>query len=122
MGLSANAARDSFYGNTSTFSGAIAPTGAVILSGLVQGRSYELSFFASRMNVGDNRETLYQIHGTTTVTRTLQVANNTSQQVTASGVKPAADGSITILVEKGPNNTNGYGFFYLGALTLRYQQ
>lgn len=111
---------DSFYGNAQSFAGAIEPTAGITLEGLDPEKDYEFTFFASRMGAADVRETQYDITGTTTLTRVLDVSQNTNTLVTAH-MKPRADGTISIAVSAGANNTNSFGFFYLGAMTLTFE-
>lgn len=95
------------------------PKGSVVLTGLNDSTAYDFTMFASRMGVTDNRETLYTVTGSNSASATLNAANNTSDVATISGIYPSG-GSITLNVEKGPNNTNGVGFAYLGALRMEY--
>lgn len=122
LGLPASATSDSFYGNTVLFNGIVAPEGHLLLSGLNPTRAYELRVFASRMNVGDNRETQYRIDGGSSRTLLLQVANNTSNRAVATEISPAANGTISIAVTPGPSNNNTNGFFYLGVFELLWSE
>ncbi|MEO1084790.1 MAG: hypothetical protein AAFY88_11165, partial [Acidobacteriota bacterium] len=117
--LTAGMARDSFYGNDVLFQGSVAPLGVVELTGLRLDETYDFVIFASRMSVGDNRQTSYEIVGSESRTYTLNTHNNQSDFVEATGIVADATGTITINVQKGPQNTNSRGFFYLGALVLR---
>lgn len=94
------------------------PKGALVFTGLDNSSVYDFTMSASRMGVGDNRETLYTATGSNTATATLNIANNDRNVVTIAGVSPNA-GSITLTVEAGVNNTNSpYKFSYLGALRV----
>ena len=94
------------------------PQGSLVFTGLDNGSVYDFTMSASRMSVGDNRETLYTATGSNSATATLNIANNSSNVVTIAGIAPDA-GSITLTVEAGVNNTNNpYKFSYLGALRV----
>lgn len=78
-----NATRDSLYGNTETWGGASNVFPGFKLSGLDTALSYDFTFYASRLGVGDKRETGYTVEGgnsgfaalwtsRTTLTRSLQ--------------------------------------------------
>ena len=120
-GLPGSATGDSFFGNTAPFAGATEPTGGLLLSQLDTSRAYTLSFFASRINVTDNREAQYVVEGATTDTLYLDAANNSADLV-ATTLLPDSSGQIRITAAPGPNNTNGSGFYYLGSLTVAYPE
>jgi len=114
-----SATQDNFFGENVDFNGYNEPTGGFTLSGLEVGKYYSFKIFASRMSAGDNRETLYTITGDgATQTATLNAADNTANVAAISNVQPNASGEITIQVEKGSNNTNSYGFYYIGAIEM----
>ncbi|NJC28504.1 SGNH/GDSL hydrolase family protein [Neolewinella antarctica] len=114
----ATATGDSFFGNVSPFGGVTAPTGAVRLTGLDPSLRYEFSLFASR-TATDNREAAYEVRGLGMDTVYLDAASNSGGTATVTQF-PAADGSITITAAPGPNNTNGSGFYYLGAVRVGF--
>lgn len=125
LGIPANASKDSFYGNTTRFNGAVVPSSEVSLSNLHLETAYSFTFFASRGNVTDNRETQYLVEGETTVVVKLNASKNTSKVVRTIPVIPKEDGTIKITVEKGSNNNNNNNnnatvFFYLGAMKIAY--
>ncbi|WP_296382753.1 GDSL-type esterase/lipase family protein [Winogradskyella sp.] len=121
LGLPNSATGDSFFGNTIDFLGKTEPTGAIELSDLNPNDVFTLTIYASRLDYTtiDNRETQYTIEGLTTETVLLNVANNINNTISTS-ISPKADGTITITASPGPNNTNTYGFFYLGAVVLDF--
>lgn len=108
------------YGNTETFSGGVAPRGEFLFSGLSRAKNYTFTFYASRVgaDVTDNRETRYTVTGANAGSATLDAARNSTQVATVGGIRPAPDGTVTVRVEKGPGNTNSYGFFYLTAFRI----
>jgi hypothetical protein len=112
------ATRDSFFGETSTFSGSLEPTGGFILTGLDPLKYYSFSIFASRNGVNDNREAQYTLAGSTTEVVALNASNNTADTVEVLNLQPNASGEITLVAAPGPNNTNGSGFYYLGAIEM----
>lgn len=121
LGLPTTATSDSFFGNTVEFEGKVEPSGAIKYSNFNPNVDLSLTFYASRMDYVniDNRQTKYTIEGLTTETVYLNIANNINNSVSKS-IKPKADGTLTITVSKGPNNTNVNGFFYLGAMLIDY--
>ncbi|MCB0636093.1 MAG: hypothetical protein KDC54_05725, partial [Lewinella sp.] len=117
--IPATASGDSFFGNVADFGGQSQPTGGVELDNLVIGKAYTITLFASRDNAADNREAQYVLDGATSDTLYLNASNNTDMVVTTT-LMPAADSSIRITASPGPNNDNGTGFYYLGAIKLTY--
>ncbi len=117
-GIPPTASGDSFFGNVTEFGGQIQPTGALRIFGLTNDIDYTVSIFASRVAT-DNRETQYIISGSTVDTVFLDPATNIGELATFT-TTPDPSGSIEILVSPGPNNTNGSGFYYIGALKLEY--
>lgn len=113
-----SAAADSFFGETSTFGGSLEPTGGFILSGLDPLKYYSFSIFASRNGVSDNREAQYTLIGSSTEIVALNPSNNTMDTVEVLNLQSNASGEITLTAEPGPNNTNGSGFYYLGAIEM----
>ncbi len=112
------ATRDSLFGNTEAFSGLENVTPIFKLTGLNPQVAYDFTFFASRMGVGDNRETRYTLTGATEATADLNVANNETETVSINAMKPTAEGEITVALTPGPNNDNGNHFIYLGVLQV----
>ncbi|MDC0598270.1 hypothetical protein OAP18_00305 [Gammaproteobacteria bacterium] len=122
-GITTEMSRDSFYGNEVIFSGQINPLGTLTLSGFDPNVAYDLSIFASRMNVnGDNRQTHYHVMGLSTGDYYLDVHENISSIVVVEAIQADASGQIVIEIEKGPNNTNAKGFFYLGSMIIQELQ
>lgn len=120
LGFPPTATQDSYFGNTVLFGGLVEPTGGMLFTGLDTTKEYTFEIFASRTGVGDNRETQYRFDGLTLDSVLLNPSNNTSNIVSLT-MKPKADGTIDLIVSPGPNNNNGSGFFYLGALTIIYE-
>ncbi len=113
-----DATRDSMFGNTELFGGFSNIFPSFKLTGLNPAKAYDLTFYASRTGVADNRETQYTIAGSATTTALLNVANNVTNTVTASAVQPSASGEITISLAPGPSNNNANHFTYLGVLGI----
>jgi large repetitive protein len=84
----------------------------MVLSGLNQDKTYDFTFFASRMGATDVRNTIYSIGGKTAV---LNASNNTSTTVKITGIKPNEQGQITISATK--EATHAFG--YIGAMVIR---
>ena len=115
----ASASRDSFFGATDPgFNGNVNPTGGFTLSNLNPNKYYSFSVFSSRSGVSDNRETLYTVNGSTTNFAALDCANNTTNTADILNIQPNGSGEITFQAEPGTNNTNSFGFYYLGAIQL----
>lgn len=114
----ASATRDSLFGNTELFSGLENITPIFKLSGLNPAATYTLTFYASRLGVGDNRETRYTVTGATETFADLDAANNVANTVNVSGMAPDVAGEITIALTPGPNNNNANHFTYLGVLRV----
>ena len=70
--------------------------------------------------MSDNRETAYIVAGSTKDTVYLNPVNNTSNIISVNGMTPAADGTITVTVGPGPNNTNASKFYFFGAVRIVY--
>ncbi|MGK0184262.1 MAG: hypothetical protein ACI9R3_000028 [Verrucomicrobiales bacterium] len=113
----AEATRDSFYGNVATFNGIEVPNAQVTITGLQPGGLYSISLYGSR-TASDNRETQYVLTGDSTATVFLDVASNDDNFAFVPSMGGNGSNSIVIDVSSGPNNTNGSGFFYLGALEI----
>jgi lysophospholipase L1-like esterase len=118
LDLPASATSDSFFGNVAEFSGYTEPTGGITLSGLDKNTFYSLELFASRMDVSDNRETMYEIIGNNTDTVYLNPSNNTNISVFASNIEASSEGQIIINVGPGPNNSNSSQFYFIGAIRI----
>lgn len=114
----ADATRDSLFGNTETFNGVASIFPRFKLTGLLPGRTYALTFYASRLGVSDNRETGYTVTGAKTNFASLNVANNITNLVTVAGVRPAAAGEIIVALAPTANNNNANHFTYLGVMKL----
>ncbi len=115
------APRDSFCGNADAVFGTspINPSATVELTGLTVGTPYNFTFYASRGGVGDNRSTRYTLTGTgPSMFAELDAANNTTNTVSIFGVLPDPAGAINLVVSEGTANTNGTGFYYIGALEI----
>ncbi len=120
LGMPASATGDSFFGNVATFGGQEQPTAAVTFSNLNTDYLYTFEIFCSR-TASDNRETQFDLQGATTDVGYVNAASNTSELAVVSAM-PAGDGTITITASPGPNNTNGSGFYYMGAIRMIYPQ
>jgi hypothetical protein len=120
-GFPASATRDSLFGNTESWpvSGGISNVFPKFkLASLDLGLTYDFTFYASRMSVSDNRETLYTVTGLLGDSVALNAANNVSNTVTLSGMAPNALGEIEVALSPGPNNNNANHFTYLGIMKV----
>ena len=112
------ASSDYFYGSNATGNAPADLTGGFKLRDLVASKFYSLSFFASRMNVTDNRETTYVITGNTSTSISLNASNNQTNTAVVFNIQPDVNGEITVVVSSGSNNNNSSGFFYLNSLKI----
>jgi len=108
----ANATYDNFF-----LQGA-APTASFVLNGLDVNGTYDFTFYGSRINVSNNRETRYTASGLNTGFADLQVANNVDNTVSVLGIVPNATGEITISIERTVNNNSGFGYLTLMEMTV----
>jgi hypothetical protein len=113
------ALQDSLFGNDEPFSGGMFPVARIVLSGLDPAATYDLIFCASRMGVSDVRTTDFLVIGSAPAMDTLNASNNQSDIASVLGMGAGAQDRITITIDKGATNTNGYGFYYLGTLEIR---
>ncbi len=113
-----SATTNNLFGHNANFGGSSRELVEFTIDGLEQNRLYDFTFFASRLGVGDNRETQYELTGLNSGTDWLDAANNTDEVAQVPAIQPNADGEIVLIVQKGPNNTNSNDFYYLGAMEL----
>ena len=117
LGLPSQVLIDAFFGSTPGN-----PSAGFTLSRLNKTMEYDFTFFASRIGAGDNRETAYNIKGGNEKTVYLNASNNTGNVVTATNIKPDADGVIIITIGAGPNNNNGAKYYYLNSMSIQPAQ
>jgi len=108
------ATRDSLYGNTELWSGLENIFPSFKLTGLNPARKYNLTFYASRTSVSDNRETGFTVTGANGGFVALDGANNVNTTATVVMIAPTESGEITISLAPIANNNNTYHFTYLG--------
>ncbi len=116
--LPQDATRDSLFGNTEEFSGLANVFPRFKLTGLNLAARYNLTFYASRTGIGDNRETGYTVAGANSGFGALNVANNITNTATVSGIIPTAAQEITVALTPTANNNNANHFTYLGVLRV----
>ncbi|MFT3751544.1 MAG: DUF4886 domain-containing protein [Paludibacter sp.] len=115
----ATVTQNSFWGNAGTvFQGVTEPTAGLSLSGMDVNKSYDFNFFSGRTSATDNRETTFTVVGSNEGSSSVDAANNTANLATVREIKPLADGTVTVRIGAGPNNTNANKFFYLNALVI----
>ena len=97
------------YGGPDPFTGQV--------TGLDTTQTYSLTFFASSVynGFGDNGTTTYTV-GSQTVS--LAVQNNSKNTVTISNIKPAADGTITFVMNR--TSTTPLGYFNAIVITKQF--
>ena len=117
--MPADVSSRSFFGNPGgTWAGLDIDKSVVTFSGFTSTDTYEFCFFSSRMNVGDNRETQFTVSGANSEVGLLDAANNETEIVCLTGIQPDANGEISVEVTSGPNNSNGFEFYYLSAMRV----
>ena len=79
--------------------------------------SYDFTFFSSRTNSADNRETQFTLAGKDTITDALDASSN-FKTLTIPDVCPDKNGTVILTIQPGPNNNNPYKFYYLNALRI----
>jgi hypothetical protein len=113
-----DATRDTLFGNTEAFNGLTNVFPSFKLTELDPGWSYDLTFYASRTGVSDNRETGYTVTGSNGGYVALDPANNVNNTATVLGIVPTADGEITISLAPTASNNSTKHFTYLGVLEV----
>jgi lysophospholipase L1-like esterase len=113
-----DATRDSLFGNTETFSGLANVFPSFKLTGLDPMRTYDFTFYASRMSVTDNRETGYTVTGFNSGFVALNAAANVDKSATLTDMAPTAAGEITISLAPTAANNNANHFTYLGVMKV----
>jgi hypothetical protein len=117
-GFPTDATRDSLYGNTESFNNLTDIFPSFKLAELDPLLTYDITFYASRMGVRDNRETGYTVVGANSGFAALNVAANIDALVQVTGIAPDAAGEITISIAPTENNDNANHFTYLGVMKL----
>lgn len=112
LGLPDEVAVDAFWGDMWM------PDGQITLSNLNRSHRYDLLFYGSRRDVGDNRETVYEVTGANSGSASLNTSNNNSEVAIVTGIIPDAEGNITILTKAGPNNNTPEKFYYLNSMVV----
>ena len=110
---------ESFYGNGVVFENKLEPTGGFLLSGLVANKKYDFDFFSGQSGMADNCETSFTVTGTNTLSGVINASNNTTNVLSLKGISPQTNGTISIVVGVGSNNTNANKSFYVNALLIR---
>jgi phosphoribosyl 1,2-cyclic phosphodiesterase len=80
---------------------------------------YDFTFFASRQDCQDLRETMFTLQGDKIYTDDVEAANNTSHSAYIKNVRPTTDGKIVINVAPGKKNYSKNRFYYLNAMTIK---
>lgn len=118
VGLPPNATRDSLWGNTESTNGLTNVLPRFRIEGLEPSWRHTLTFFASRMDVSDSRQTRYTVTGAETASVDLEVANNTGQTAMLANIASSQAGTLEVALSPGPSNNNANHFTYLGSLQI----
>ena len=108
----ASATKDSFSAFTSFGSPQLT------FRNLVPTETYNFGIFASQIGGASNRAATYTAKGATTVSGSLNAANNKSDLLSLSNIKPTANGTITLDIGAAAANSSAYKQVFLNALTL----
>lgn len=120
LNMPTNVSQDCLWSDAlGTFSPVARPEAGFIIKNLDKTATYKFSFFGSRMSSTDNRETLYKVVGATQDSAALNTSNNSGKIVTVTGIRPTAEGQISIIVKPGANNNNLHKFYYINALQIQ---
>src|SRR5690606_35576304 len=86
--------KDSFWGNTrETFEGKNEITGGFTVSSLNKKMKYSFTFFSSRTNTSNNRETQFTVTGkSNSVIVSLDAALNKTNTVSVENIEPDSEG------------------------------
>ncbi|MDF1870634.1 MAG: hypothetical protein P1U30_09610 [Phycisphaerales bacterium] len=115
----ADATDDYLFGHTGPFAGEDDNSLSTIEFGNLDANTiYSFTIFASRSGVNDNREAQYDFTGANNATGLLNASNNDSEVLILAGLLADDSGTITLDISAGPNNDNGNGFYYLGAIRI----
>lgn len=112
LGLPGEVSSDAFWSDGSN------ATSGFTLYNLNPGKKYQFFFFGSRAGSGDNRETKYVARGANEGWGAHNASSNTSNFTLVSGIQPADDGTIDIILSAGPNNNNGAKYFYINTMIV----
>lgn len=78
--------------------------------------AYDFTFYASRMGYTGQRSTRYIVTGLNTASNVLEAADNTQNVAVVSGILPAADGTITIRMQR----PSGSSYNFINAFKIAY--
>lgn len=112
LGLPGEVTSDAFWSDGAN------PTSGFTLYNLNPSMTYQFVFFGSRDGVGDNRETKYVARGANEGSGAHNASGNKSEYTLVTGIRPAADGTIDIILSAGPNNNNGARYFYINMMIM----
>lgn len=116
----ASATRDSLFGNTEAFGVGPNIRPAFLLTGLDATKSYNLTFYASRMVTvpTDIRTTEYVVTGGISGSSILNALNNVTNVATTFGISPDPQNEILIELFPAADNNNSNHFTYLGVMKV----
>ncbi len=106
------AIRDSLHGDNDF------DTVELTILGVHPAYTYDLTFFASRVGIGDIRSATYSVSGSSNNYISLNASNNDSEIAELSGISPDAQGKFVITVTKATDNNNPSGLFYMGTMEI----
>jgi hypothetical protein len=118
----AGATQDSFFGQTGSFSGYNDNgQGVFEFTNCDPDLRYDITIFTSRLDTAltpDNRDTHYEVSGTTTVSGDLNIVNNEANSLLFTNVQATDEGIITLTVSAGEENNSSVLFYYLGVIEI----
>lgn len=110
LGLPDEVAVDAFWGDRWM------SDGELTVSNLNKSEKYIFVFYGSRRDMGDNRETKYEVIGENSGIDFLNASNNVENVAVVKDIIPDAFGNIRIKVTVGPNNNSPDGHYYLNTM------
>lgn len=112
LGLPFTVVQDAFYGDKNN------TTAGFTVYNLNKDQDYQFIFYGSRRDANDNRETRYLVKGTTQGDAAINTSNNASKVAIVNTIRPAADGTVEIVISAGPNNNNPDKFYYINTMLI----
>jgi hypothetical protein len=109
MNMTDSVSKSNFYGNSTN-------KGGVTLNALDPNSSYKISIFGSRNGTTSTADVVYTLNDAANSRLVLSCANNVTGLAIFNNIKPNADSTLVISLDKGLSNTIGYT--YLAAMKV----
>ncbi len=120
--MPASVARSSYYGNSkAAFLDILVKQSVIKISNLNPAKTYNFCYYGSRGGTAEGRQTKFITKGQNEVVSYLLTGNNSTKIACSNGVKPDANGDVSITITAGESNDNSTGFYYLTAMRITLQ-